>query len=90
MRVIRNRNSSGLSNILSFEIKYGEVCGDYRDGMEPARARCSKSSLRITYSRVNEMSEYTVEWHIASGGRHRFSSELTGRENIYLDGAILG
>lgn len=73
---------------VNFEVKRGQVLGVI------GRNGAGKSTLLKVLSRVTEPSEGYAEIHGRVGSLLEvgtgFHPELTGRENIYLNGAILG
>lgn len=92
-RIKRRNNGEALDKIwalrdITFDVKKGQVLGVI------GRNGAGKSTLLKILSRVTEPSEGFAEIHGQVGSLLEvgtgFHPELTGRENIYLNGAILG
>ena len=92
-RLKRKNNGEELGKIwalrdISFDLRKGKVLGVI------GRNGAGKSTLLKILSRVTEPSEGYAEIHGQVGSLLEvgtgFHPELTGRENIYLNGAILG
>lgn len=85
---LKNKEDFWALNGVSFDVKQGEKVGII------GKNGAGKSTLLKVISRITEPTDGKIEFYgkissmleVGTG----FNSELTGRENIYLNGAILG